>query len=156
MNIEFVGLPSDQVAQIRATMRDSYGLPVETACADSGDVPCRHCLAFPAKGADYLILAHRPFEGQNAYAETGPIFLCADDCTAPPHSADLPLSLQSPEYIVRGYTADERICYGTGKVTPTPEISDYARTLLSMPKIAFVDVRSATNNCYNCRIKRAS
>ena len=154
MNIEFVGLPSRQVAEIRTTMRDAYGLPVETHRAEVDGLPCRHCLASPPKGSDFLILAHRPFETQNAYTETGPIFLCADDCTAPPQSSDLPAFLQWPHYIVRGYTADERIAYGTGQVTPTTQIQDYAATVLANPKIAFVDVRSAANNCYHCRIKR--
>lgn len=156
MNIEFVGLHSAKVAEIRRTMRDSYGLPVETHRAEVDGLPCRHCMAFPEKGSDFLILAHRPFENQNAYTETGPIFLCADACTAPQRSSDLPKFLQSPSYIVRGYTADERISYGTGQVTPTAQIPDYAATLLANPKIAFVDVRSAENNCYHCRIIRAS
>ncbi len=155
MNIEFVGLPSSQVVQIRATMRDAYGLPVETHRAESDGLPCRHCLAFPQKGSDFLILAHRPFERQNAYTETGPIFLCADECAAPRRSSELPAFLKSAQYIVRGYTADERISYGTGQVTPTAQIPDYAEKLLSNPDIAFVDVRSAENNCYHCRIKRA-
>jgi uncharacterized protein DUF1203 len=155
MNIEFVGLPSNQVAQIRTTMRDAYGLPVETHRAEIDGLPCRHCMAFPDKGRDFLILAHRPFEGQNAYTETGPIFLCADECTAPARSSKLPDFLQSAEYIVRGYTVDERISYGTGQVTPTAQIAEYAQKLLSNPKIAFVDVRSAENNCYHCRIRRA-
>jgi hypothetical protein len=56
---------------------------------------------------------------------------------------------------VRGYTDDERILYGTGRVVPTPDIAKYAKELLENPQIAFVDVRSAANNCYQCRIERA-
>ena len=82
MAITFHGLPTVQVAHIRQAMRDSYGGPVETHISDGDIGPCRHCMGAIPKGAPYLILAHRPFATQNPYAETGPIFLCADDCPA--------------------------------------------------------------------------
>ncbi|MEC8197925.1 MAG: DUF1203 domain-containing protein, partial [Pseudomonadota bacterium] len=47
----------------------------------------------------------------------------------------------------------ERIVYGTGQVTPTSDIAPYAETLLARADIAFVDVRSASNNCFLCRVK---
>ena len=80
----------------------------------------------------------------NPYAETGPIFLCADDCAAHRPGPKVPKVLQSPEYLVRGYDAAERIVYGTGRVVPTAEIGGYAATLFEDTKIAFADVRSAT------------
>jgi hypothetical protein len=94
-------------------------------------VPCRHCLQQVPKGQGYLILAHRPFETRNPYAETGPIFLCADDCAPAAPGPDLPPMLASPHYIVRGYSADERIVYGTGQVVPTGRIAEAAEALLS-------------------------
>ena len=63
--------------------------------------------------------------------------------------------LASPHYIVRGYSADERIVYGTGQVTPTDQIAARAEALLARPDIAFVDIRSASNNCFQCRIVAA-
>ena len=55
---------------------------------------------------------------------------------------------------VRGYGADDRIVYGTGAVTPTSAIVDRAQELFADPAIAYVHVRSARNNCYQCRIER--
>ncbi len=63
--------------------------------------------------------------------------------------------LDSPDYIVRGYSADDRIVYGTGAVTPTEEIASRAGQLLEREDIAYVHVRSARNNCYQCRIDTA-
>ena len=154
MDIEFVGLPSSDVIRIRTNMRDAYNLPVETHVAGDDAYPCRHCLGQTPEGRKYLILAHRPFAGVNPYTETGPIFLCADDCAAAAPSPDIPAILQSPTYIVRGYTADERILYGTGQVTPTAQIPATAQSLLANPDIAFVDIRSASNNCFQCRVRR--
>jgi hypothetical protein len=53
---------------------------------------------------------------------------------------------------MRGYCSDERIVYGTGQIVPTDDIAAEAGALLDRPGIAFVDVRSASNNCFQCRI----
>ncbi|WP_338550364.1 DUF1203 domain-containing protein [Roseovarius phycicola] len=154
MNIQFVGLPSHQVAQTKTRGLDAYDNPIETHCSDGEAYPCRHCLGETPAGEDYLILAWRPFETSNPYAETGPIFLCAADCKAMAPSDKVPTILVSPSYLVRGYSKDERIVYGTGQVVQTSKIAAYARELLADPTIAFVDVRSASNNCFQCRIER--
>jgi len=155
MSIAFHALQTATAKAIRASGRDAYGNPVETHTSDGAVYPCRHCLGAVPEGMDYLILAHRPFGSTNPYAETGPIFLCAENCARAETSGEVPSVLRSPAYIVRAYDAAERIIYGTGKVTPTPEIPDYAETLLADPRVAFIDIRSAANNCYQCRITRA-
>ena len=155
MRIQFQGLPSDQVAEARETMRDAYGLPVEVRLSDGTGISCRHCLRDTPRGHDYLVLAWRPFVGLNPYTETGPLFLCAEACAGAVPSSDLPPILSSPRYLVRGYSPDERIVYGTGRVVATPDIPDYARAVLGRPDVAFVDIRSAANNCFQCRVVRA-
>lgn len=155
MDIQFLGLPSDRVAATRARGRDAYDLPVERHRATGEAYPCRHCLGETPEGRDYLILAWRPFEGVNAYTETGPIFLCADDCAPAIPSSKVPAMLRAPRYLIRGYTGDERIEYGTGQIVDTREIPAQAKALLKDPAIAFVDVRSASNNCFQCRVTRA-
>ena len=156
MDIEFLALPTETVAQIRDLGRDAYHLPVERHVSGGDGYPCRHCLEETPLGQDYLVLAHKPFETTNPYAETGPIFLCAESCARAEPSDKTPAILRAPEYLIRGYSADERIVYGTGKVVPTDQIAAYARALFEREDIAFVDIRSAANNCYQCRIRRAS
>ncbi|MDU8943146.1 DUF1203 domain-containing protein [Ovoidimarina sediminis] len=156
MNVTFEALPSDVVREIRQTGRDSYGAPVERHVSDGSAYPCRHCLGATPKGETYLILAHRPFSSAHPYAETGPIFLCEADCARAAPSGEVPPILEAPDYIVRGYSAEERIVYGTGGVVPTPRIAARAAEILADPAIAFVDVRSARNNCFQCRVRRAS
>lgn len=155
MDIRFHGLPTQTVAALRQSMRDAYDQPIERRLAGDDGWPCRHCLGKTPADRDFLILAHRPFDTLNPYAETGPIFLCADDCAAAEPTSEVPAILRSPSYLVRGYSADERIVYGSGQVVPTPGIADHARLLLADPQIAFVDVRSASNNCFQCRIRPA-
>lgn len=67
----------------------------------------------------------------------------------------MPDILTSPDYILRGYGPDNRILYGTGAVIPTPQILTYAAQLLGDPRVAYVHVRTACNNCYQLRIDRA-
>ena len=156
MNIRFVALDTAVVRALQAGGPDAYGMTPERRISDGDGVPCRHCLKQVAKGEEYLILAHRPFPQQQPYAETGPIFLHAAECPRAPQDEKVPaMMLDSPDFIVRGYGRDDRIVYDTGGVIPTPRIADRAGELLARPDIAYVHVRSARNNCYQCRIERA-
>jgi len=152
MTVHFTALPTEAVQDIRQTRKDAYGNPVEVHTSDGDAWPCRHCLGETPEGKEYLILAHRPFRSDNPYAETGPIFLCADECSRAKDSTGVPPILRHSAYLVRGYDTEERIVYGSGKVTPTRDIPAYAAKLLQDKRIAFVDVRSASNNCFQCRV----
>lgn len=151
--MRFTPIPTDLARHYQSGGLDAYGLPPERAVSDGEGNPCRHCLAMIPKGAGMLILAHRPFPALQPYAETGPIFLCADACTAGGGAA-LPAILQSPDYILRGYSETDRIVYGTGAVIPTALITEEAAARLADPRVAYVHVRSARNNCFQVRIDR--
>jgi hypothetical protein len=154
MTIRCLPIPSDLVAALRAGGPDAYGLPAERQVAEGPANPCRHCLCPVPEGAGMLVLAHRPFPGLNPYAETGPVFLCADACPAWQGSGIPPILTNSADYLLRGYRADHRISYGTGRVVPREGLAAYAATLLADDAIAYVDVRSARNSCFQCRIVR--
>ncbi|HMS96568.1 MAG TPA: DUF1203 domain-containing protein, partial [Tabrizicola sp.] len=132
---------------------DANGQSPERAVASGGGNPCRHCLGMIPEGAGMLILAHRPFPALQPYAELGPIFLCADHCRRG-GGEERPEALASSDYIVRGYGVDDRIVYGTGGVVATEAIPSRAAELLADPQVAYLHVRSARNNCYQCRIDR--
>lgn len=153
--MHFLAIPTDQVCALQNGAPDAYGDIPERKISDGDGVPCRHCLRMVPKGATYLILSHRPFAGQHPYAEQGPIFLCSDPCESGSGTADLPPFLVSDQYIVRGYGVDERIVYGTGRVTPRAQILPYCAELLAQEGIAFAHIRSATNNCYHVRVERS-
>ena len=67
----------------------------------------------------------------------------------------MPGALASPDYLIKAYSADDRIVYGSGAVVPTATIPERAAALLEDARIAYVHVRSARNNCYQVRIDRA-
>lgn len=153
--IRFLALPSDLARAYQAGAPDAYGHAPERRISDGGGLPCRHCLEDIEAGAEYLILAHRPFGAPQPYAETGPIFLHARRCERHPEAAETPeLFLRREQILVRGYGPDERIVYGTGTVVPTAETAATAARILERADVAFVHLRSATNNCYQCRVER--
>jgi hypothetical protein len=151
--MRYVAIPTDVVRAYQAGGLDANGQVPERTTSDGGGNPCRHCLKMIPEGAAMLILAHRPFPAPQPYAETGPIFLCADACEAG-GGEDLPEVLASPDYIVRGYGVDDRIVYGTGGVVATGTIPARAEDLMADARVAYVHVRSARNNCYQLRIDR--
>jgi hypothetical protein len=153
MTVRFVALDTHLVRALQDGAPDANGQRPERRAAAGGE-PCRHCMQPMREGEEMLILAHRPFPALQPYAELGPIFLHAHACERGGGEA-LPAFLRSPQYIVRGYDHDDRIVYGTGSVVPTDEIPARAAQLLREPRVAYCHVRSATNNCYHCRIDRS-
>ncbi len=78
-----------------------------------------------------------------------------DTCERNHETADIPDVMETrPRFIVRGYTADERIRYGTGDVVETHDIVDACEERFEDPEIEFIHVRSASNNCFYCRVER--
>jgi hypothetical protein len=151
--MRYVAIPTEIARHYQAGGADANGQAPERVVAEGTGNPCRHCLKMVPEGAGMLILAHRPFPALQPYAELGPIFLCADAC-AQGGGEELPEVLASPDYILRGYGSDDRIVYGTGGVVATGSIAARASELLTDARVAYVHVRSARNNCYQCRIER--
>lgn len=150
----FSAIPSEHAAAFRAGLPDAYGRPPERIVSPGGGMPCRHCLDTIAEGDDLLVLAYRPFPALQPYAETGPIFLHAESCQRYQAGELLPPVLRtSPDYLLRGYGHDNRIVYGTGAITLRENIVSRAEELLARQDVYYVHVRSARNNCYQCRIE---
>lgn len=137
-------------------MPDANNQPPERRRSDGDGNPCRHCLAEIGPGEPMLVLAWRPFPSPQPYAELGPIFLHAEPCPRWKGAAGEfpPMFLGWEQLLIRGYDADDRIIYGTGRVVHTAELNNAAGDLLARPEVAYLHARSATNNCYQCRIER--
>lgn len=154
-DILFRAMPTEDADALWNGAMDAYGLPPETMTSRGPGYPCRHCLGNIDEGEELLVFAYRPFPDLQPYAETGPVFLHAQRCGRYEAQAIQPSVLQSSkDYILRGYSEDNRIVYGTGAVIPTGDLVTYANGLLVRDDIAYIHVRSARNNCYQCRIDR--
>lgn len=154
MSLRFIALPTPTVRALQRGGPDADGNRPERLTSDGDGVPCRHCLQPVKKGEAYLVVAYRPFQSVQPYAETGPIFLHERECERPADGEELPAILGSPQYLLRGYDERERIVYGSGGVVPTGRIDARAEQLLADDRIKFVHVRSASNNCFQCRVEK--
>ncbi len=156
ITIRFIAMTTTMARHYQAGGADANGQKPETHLSDGDGVPCRHCLHNVRAGDKYLILSHRPFPSPQPYAETGPIFLHADECERYAQTDQLPeMFNRSSDFILRGYSCQDRIVYGTGGVVKTGGIADRAAELLKRDDVAYVHMRSARNNCFQCRIEMA-
>jgi hypothetical protein len=156
MSIRISALDTELVRQLQDGGPDANGHKPERHIGQGGGMmPCRHCLTDIQKGEPYLILALRPFPSAQPYAEQGPIFLHAEPCRRHADSENVPaMFLGRKEYLIRGYSNEDRIVYGSGKIVPPAAMRQAAEDMFVDPRIAYIHVRSASNNCYQCRIDR--
>ncbi len=154
MSLAFQAIPTDRARKIQAGGVDAYGLVAETMVSDGGGNPCRHCLNDIPEGEEMLVLAYCPFPAPQPYAEIGPIFLCPTPCERSPETDVLPDMLRTRDrFLIRGYTSDHRIQYGTGQIVPVGDVEKVAEKILAHNDVAYIHMRSASNNCYQCRIE---
>ncbi|MDI4634966.1 DUF1203 domain-containing protein [Pelomonas sp. V22] len=148
------GIASDFVNLIRQDGADAHGQPALRTRAEGQGNPCRHCLQLIAEGEEMRVLAYRPFDTVQPYAEVSPIFLHQQDC---PHYASdrLPawFAFLQPA-LVRGYDRSDWIRYETGKVVAGTELEAECERILDDPDVAYVHIRSKFN-CFQCRVERA-
>lgn len=155
MALRFLPLPTDVVRALQNGGPDSNGQVPERQVSDGAGNPCRHCLRQIPKDSEMLVLAHCPFPFPQPYAEVGPIFLCADACEPPSDTTRMPEILcDVSEVLIRGYGTDDRIRYGTGRVVAVKRVQGEMEAIFADPTVAYIHVRSARNNCFQCRVER--
>ncbi len=155
MELTYSGIASAVAQAYRSGAPDANGQSPEREISDGNGVPCRHCLGNIAKGEAYLVLAHRPFPAPQPYAEVGPIFIHAEPGQSHINAGFPARERNGDGRILRGYGPDDRIVYGTGTVIRNEAIENTAMQILQDANVAYVHMRSASNNCYTLRIDRA-
>lgn len=154
MNVVVRGIETGYVNAIRHGGSDANGQPALRTVAQGTSNPCRHCLGLIAEGDQMLVLAHRPFDRLQPYAESGPIFLHAAGCERY-ESDSLPAWFAHLQpAIIRGYDQGDWIRYETGNVVPGSELPGLCEEILSNPDVAYAHIRSKYN-CFQCRVDRA-
>jgi len=154
-DLKIIAMPTDVVRGYQNGQPDANGQPPEKTVAVGQGNPCRHCLSNIKEGDEMLVLAYRPFDELQPYAELGPIFLHADKCERYSPEAGIPaLFARWDHLIVRGYGADNRIQYGTADHVPVDQLEDYCKAALQNDNVKYLHVRTPRFNCYECRIER--
>lgn len=60
----------------------------------------------------------------------------------------------SPDYLIKGYGADDRIVYGIGMVAETSTLVSALSDIFARDNVDYIHVRSVRNNCYQLRVER--
>lgn len=153
--LEFHGIPTDSLYEYQSGSSDYNGQEPERSTVNESGYPCRHCLEHIKTGDDMLLLAYRPFETLQPYAELGPIVLRAGSCTAWQSNGEIPSIISEREtIIIRGYDKNERIVGDTSRVIATMQFEQECRKTFDDPLVRTIHVRSSSNNCYFCKVVR--
>jgi hypothetical protein len=154
---KIVPLSKEYAAQIRSTGKDEFNHPVVEQVA-TGLGPCRVSLTPFKKGIDKrLLISHSPFAIDNAFNQSGPIFInkeeveeYADIYRFPPeikaNKESFPLSLI-------GYSEDQLMIF-TQLVGDDDVDELIERIFIQRPEVAYLHARNAEACCYICKIER--
>lgn len=152
--LHICGIPTEETIGFKNLEPDANGQKPVEMISDGKSNPCRHCLGLIEKGDAMLLLAFRPFDQLQPYAETGPIFLHKDSCER--YDSDVMpawFDYFDPA-LIRGYNEQHYIRYETGQTLAGKDLAIACRSILSDASIAYVHIRSKFN-CFQCRVDRS-
>jgi len=154
---KIVPLSEEYVTKIRETKKDEFGHNVIELLA-TGKGPCRVSLKPFKVGEDYrLLFSHSPFGIDNAFNQTGPIFINKDAVEAYSNIHQFPPEIKADKenfpLSLIGYTKEQKMVF-------TQLVGDDDVDLL-IPKIfntrtdvEFFHARNAEAGCFICKIER--
>jgi len=145
-------LPIDDavVNRVRDRLRDDHGNELHVQVSENG-APCRSCLRVVPAGARLILFAHRPFATHGPYAETGPVFVCADAC-APYRGDEFPADFRPRILTLRAYDANGSIHDAT--LAAGTDADDMLARLFADPAVAFAHVRNPAWGCFDFAVER--
>jgi Protein of unknown function (DUF1203) len=117
-----------------------------------GSSPCRHCLRWAQPGERVILFPYAAIVSGHPYAETGPIFVHANECQRYSATDAYPADFRAGR-VFRAYDSNYHII--DAEVVDGREPDLVIQELFKNPETAFVDVRSVTHGCFTFRVQRA-
>jgi hypothetical protein len=154
MVIKIVALPTPLAATMQERGTDAYGNALHPERQDAYGNPCRHCLRRARPGESLVLFSYSPFERQNPYKETGPVFVHAHRCERYARTNEFPEDFAGGPIVLRAYDREQRIARVA--VVVDDGAPQRAEELLGDPSIAYVHARSYTHGCFLFGIERAA
>lgn len=155
---QIIPLSETYAASIRTKGVDDFGHPLITQLA-TGKGPCRISLQPFVPGIDErILLAYSPFEMQNAFNQSGPIFISKKPIDAYRDVNHFPPAIKADKenfpLTFIGYNKNQQMIFTKllGDADPDeliPEIYD------THARIEYLHVRNAEAGCFICKIVRA-
>ncbi|MEB3346973.1 DUF1203 domain-containing protein [Aquimarina gracilis] len=157
IQFKIVPLSKEYASKIRATMVDEFGNEVVSQTA-TGFGPCRVSLKpFQPRVDTRLLLSHKPFCIDNAFAQSGPIFInkkevepYADINRFPP---EIKVDKQNFPLTLIGYDQRQNMIFTrlVGEDDVDVLISEIFQ---KNEEIAYLHARNAEAGCFICKIER--
>lgn len=155
--LRIVAMPTEDARAYQRGALDANGQPPERHTSTGFGNPCRHCLKNIDAGEEMLILAYRPFDAPQPYAEVGPVFLHAKECERHEEDAGMPSMFEQwGTLLVKGYSDRDRIQYHSFRHIPGGEMETQCAEMLEDDSVKYLHVRTSQYNCFQCRVERAS
>lgn len=153
MTFRVHAIPAEQLRAVRARGRDDLGNALRPVPAGGGE-PLRCCLRDAAPAEPIALIGHRPSPLGGPYAETGPVFVHAEECPGYPEPAAYPAGFRTRRQIFRSYGVDGRIV--DAEVVAGAVAEAAIERLLARPEVARIDSRNVAHGCYMFRVERAT
>lgn len=143
---------SPEVADLaRKTRVDRFGNAL-TVLRDGKPHQCRVCLTMSHPNEGVILLAHRPFESNQPYAETGPIFVHERPCQPYNDSFTYPPEFPRSAVVLRAYSNEDRIV--GAEAVGERVVETVIEEILANPAVEYIHARNLGYGCFMFRINR--
>jgi hypothetical protein len=149
-------LPAHDLARMRAAGSDDFGHALRESVVDEEPgTPVRCCLREAHAGERVALISWRPLREapESVYAEVGPVFVHADDCTGYQSEGSYPEGFRHRDQVLRSYSASGDMLDAVMTKGATAE--EAIAELLINPEAVVVHSRNVTAGCYMFAVYRA-
>ena len=148
----YLPVPATDLERIRRNGHDDQGNTLVPRDASAG-LPLRCCLTLSRAGERVAPIAYRPSALGGPYAETGPVFVHAEDCGGPASTSSYPAEFVNRRAVLRPYDAQGLML--DGFVSEPGEGETGLKQLFDDPRVALVHHRNLVAGCWNFSVCRA-
>lgn len=156
---KIVPLSEEYARQIRSTRKDAFGHEIVEQIA-TGLGPCRVSLQPFQPGKDTRILfSHSPFDIDNAYNQSGPIFIQKEEVGEYKDVHVFPPAIKANKesfpITLLGYNSSQMMVYT--ELVGDRDIDEFIfEIFLNHPEIDFLHARNSKAACFICKIEKVS
>jgi Protein of unknown function (DUF1203) len=151
-SFRIVPLPTEIAEAARRALNAGAANHALITVDSPGSSPCRHCLRWAQPGERVILFPYAAIASGHPYAETGPIFVHANECQRYSATDAYPADFRTGR-VFRAYDSNYHII--DAEVVDGREPDLVIQELFKNPETAFVDVRSVTHGCFTFRVQRA-
>lgn len=152
MTFHVEAIPAGRLRTIRTRGEDGLGNRLRPRPADGGEL-LRCCLRPAAPAEPIGLIGYRPSDLGGPYAETGPVFVHAEECPGYLEPTAYPEGFRTRRQIFRAYGPDGRIV--DAEIVEGTDAEAAIERMLARPEVDRIDSRNVTYGCYMFRVARA-